>query len=62
MIPEDINIETPPFELDIYSYNDDDTYNHEYNVNVVITPSEEIQIETPATSDWFNKIKSLFGV
>lgn len=41
-IEENINLDIPPYELDVYAYNEDDKYPHEYYIHPIIiceTPS-----------------------
>jgi hypothetical protein len=44
-IPDDVNIDGAPYELDVVAYNDDDSYSHEYNLYVNVEPVEEIVTE-----------------
>jgi hypothetical protein len=55
---DNIKITDPPFELDIYAYNEDDTYPHEYYVHPVIVREEPVVFPTTTRSYWekFNRL------
>lgn len=51
LIPEKIRIDGPPYVLDIYAFNDDDSHPHEYNLYAIVEPPapispDEISAET----------------
>jgi len=48
-----LRIDNAPYVLDVYAFNDDDSYPHEYNIYVVVDPPkaispEELDMETQA--------------
>ena len=59
---EDIEIIDSPYTLDIYAYNEDDSYAHEYILGVVIEPKEKVTMGTAETAEWWEKMKGVFGV
>ena len=59
---EDIEIIDSPYTLDIYAYNEDDSYSHEYILGVVIQPKETVKMGTAETAEWWEKMKGVFGV
>ncbi|MCK5504546.1 MAG: hypothetical protein KAJ10_05260 [Thermodesulfovibrionia bacterium] len=44
---ESIEIDIPPYVLDVYAYNLDTKYSHEYNLYVNILPKKPFTPETP---------------
>lgn len=45
---EDLAIDTRPYELDIYAYNDDDSYPHEYFIHPILIPEKTVKVEAPS--------------
>ena len=60
MIPESLRIDDKPYELDIYAWNTDDTYPHEYNLHVNIEPPKPTVPGTVPTG-MIERFKRLFG-
>ena len=60
-LDDNIKLNAPPYELDIYAYNEDDSYRHEYFIhpiiirNAPVTPAEE-------TAGLWDKMKGFIGV
>lgn len=61
LIPEDFSVLDSPYVLDIYAFNLDDTFDHEYIVCAVIDPVKEPVGVTTETVNWFGKLRDLFG-
>jgi hypothetical protein len=61
VIDESIMIHDSPFRLDMYAVNNDDSYEHEFNVSIIIKPSEYIPVGSGETPDWAKKIRAFFG-
>ncbi len=62
LIHDNILIDVPPYELDIYSINLDDSYNHEFNLYVNILPDKPVTPGEEETPGWWNEVKRLLGV
>jgi len=58
---ESIKLDEPPYILDVYAYNEDDTFEHEYYIQVNINPPSPV---TPGveTAGMWEKIKGFIGV
>jgi hypothetical protein len=61
IIPDDYPIPDSPYHLDIFAVNTDDTFSHEYNVQVIVEPEEIPVGQTPTTSSWYEKLRDMFG-
>jgi hypothetical protein len=61
MIPDNFMVPDPPYELDVYAVNTDDTFSHEYNVMVMIEPETSPVGEVPSGTNWFTKLRDMFG-
>lgn len=61
LIPDDCPIPDSPYCLDVYAMNLDDSFSHEYNVSVLIEPEETPVGEVQPATDWFTKLRDLFG-
>lgn len=48
IIPEGLKIDAPPYTLDIYAYNDDDSYPHEYFIHPIMRSEEPVSVEVPS--------------
>jgi len=48
VIKENIKIDTPPYELDIFAINTDTVKVHEYNLYANVMPKEPVSVEPPA--------------
>jgi len=50
----------PPYVLDIYAYNDDDLYEHEYNIGVIM---EEIktEVKTSIPTPFIQRFRRIMG-
>jgi len=62
LIHDNILIDTPPYELDVFSFNIDDTYNHEFNLYVNVIPDKPITPGEEETPGWWDEVKRLLGV
>lgn len=60
LIFESIKIDTPPYELDIFAYNDDDRHEHEFSLYVNIQPEAPLEVGT-VSPGILERFKSLFG-
>jgi hypothetical protein len=60
-IEENVAVDKAPYELDIYSWNDDDSYPHEYNIHVNILREEAVELGGEIMGLW-DKIKGWLGV
>lgn len=61
IIPDDFPIPDSPYVLDIFAVNTDDTFSHEYNVLVIVEPEVAAVGETAASTNWFTKLRDMFG-
>lgn len=61
LIPDNFPVLDAPYRLDIYAINTDDTFQHEYNVEVLIEPTHEAVGETSTSTNWFSKLRDMFG-
>jgi len=61
IIPDDFPIPDSPYALDIYAVNTDDTFNHEYNVMVIVEPASQPVSAAPTSAGWFERLRDLFG-
>jgi len=61
VITDKILIEDSPFELDIYAFNTDDSYEHEYNLYVNVEPEKPVSPMEEEESIW-EKLKGWLGV
>jgi hypothetical protein len=59
-IPENLELTTPPYELDIKAYNDDDLYAHEYFIHLVIIRDEAYNPEN-VTMGFLERFKGFLG-
>lgn len=57
---DNIELDQPPYELDIFAYNEDDSYPHEYYIHPIIIPEKPFTVEAPSEGIWAG-FKSLFG-
>lgn len=55
---DNIKIDDPPYVLDIFAYNEDDTNPHEYYIHPIIIPTEPYRITEPGLIE---KITKFFG-
>lgn len=46
-ITENMKIDAPPYVLDIFAYNEDDSYPHEYFIHPILFPEKPVAIEAP---------------
>lgn len=60
-IKELIEVSDPPFDLDIYAYNEDDSYAHEYIFFVIVEPTEPVVIPETGMEGLWERIKGYFG-
>ena len=60
VMTESIDIKVSPYVFDIYAYNEDDTYPHEYNVHVNIIPEKTVKPGV-VSSDAIARWEALFG-
>ena len=58
---ESILIDTPPYVLDILSFNLDDSYSHEYNLYVNIIPKKAVNVVSTDGANWWDQFKGIFG-
>ena len=61
VIRDNILIDDGPYALDIYAFNLDDSYSHEYNLHCNIEPAKPITPGVEETPDWWSQLKGLFG-
>jgi len=47
-LDDNIELDAPPYTLDIYAYNDDDSYPHEYYIHPIILREKPVLIEAPS--------------
>ena len=58
-IKDNIAINDPPYILDIFAYNEDDSYPHEYYIHPIIIPPMPVEITQPGLVE---RLKDIFGV
>ena len=59
-ITESIKLDAPPYVLDIYAYNEDDSYAHEYYIQPVIIPDKPITVTEGIEGVW-ERLRDFFG-
>jgi hypothetical protein len=54
---DNIALDAPPYELDIYAYNEDDTFRHEYYIYPIIIRDKPVELPTgePSAIERFKK-------
>ena len=60
-IPEKIKVDDAPYELDVFAWNSDDTYSHEYNLHVNIEPHEAVKPKAESYEGLWEKIRGWIG-
>jgi len=60
VLKDDIEINDGPYNLDIFAFNLDDRYSHEYNIYVNIEPAEPFEAAKPGF-DFKSAWSKLFG-
>ena len=58
-IPEKLTLDIPPYELDFWAVNEDDTYEHEFNLYIDILPKQPVAATptiSPFLADLLNRI------
>lgn len=61
-IPDKIKIDQPPYVLDIFSFNDDDRHDHEFNLYVNVETLEPVEIGSDEYESLWSKLKGFIGV
>lgn len=61
VIKDNILIEDGPYVLDIYAFNLDDTYSHEYNLHCNIEPAKPVKPMVEEAGMW-DRFKEFIGV
>jgi len=61
-IAEKTEIDAAPYELDVYAFNDDDSYEHEYNIYVNVEPEKPVVFTEETTPSWWDEFKAWLGV
>lgn len=59
-LDDDLVIDTPPYELDIEAYNEDDSYPHEYYIHPVIIPVKPVTVVEGEEGLW-ERLKGYLG-
>ena len=57
-LDDNIELDTPPYELDIYAYNEDDSHPHEYYIHPIILREKPMRITEPGL---IGRITDFFG-
>lgn len=47
VVSDNIELDASPYVLDIYAYNEDDTFPHEYYIHAVIIRDKPVELPTP---------------
>jgi len=47
-LDDNIELDGPPYELDIYAYNEDDSHPHEYYIHPILLREKPVTIEPPS--------------
>lgn len=58
---EDLLIDTPPYELRIEAYNEDDSYPHEYFIHPVLIPKKPVSVVEEEEGFW-EKLAGFMGL
>lgn len=59
-LPESIEIDVPPYVLNLEAYNLDDAFDHEYNIYANVIPKKPAQPLGP-TENILDRFRNLFG-
>lgn len=51
-ILDNIKIDDPPYVLDIYAYNEDDSYPHEYYIHPIVIPEKPVSVVEEEEGFW----------
>jgi hypothetical protein len=60
-IEESIEIKDAPYVLDIYAYNEDESYAHEYILGVIIEPAKPVTPAVEGESSLYTRLRDFFG-
>jgi len=61
-IRESLNIDAPPYELDIYAINTDTAKDHEYNIYVNVMPKKAVKPLEEGVEGIWERLKGFVGV
>lgn len=59
---ESIKIDAPPYTLDIFAYNEDDTHPHEYFIHPILMPEKPITVPAEGVEGIWDRLKGIIGV
>jgi len=62
VIKDNLPIDAAPYVLDIYAFNLDDSYSHEYNIHVNIEPKETVTVPEEGVEGIWDRLKGIIGV
>lgn len=62
VIKDNLPIDGSPYVLDIYAFNLDDSYSHEYNIHVNIEPPKQDEREEEGVEGIWDRLKGIVGV
>lgn len=60
-LDDNIELDVPPYELDIYAYNEDDSYPHEYYIHPIILREKPVVVTEGIEGLW-DRLKGFVGV
>lgn len=58
---EDLEIDTPPYELTVEAYNEDDSYPHEYFVHPILLPDKPVKPVESGVEGLWDRMKGFLG-
>jgi len=59
---DNIELDVPPYELDIYAYNEDDSYPHEYYIHPIILREKPVTVPEEGVEGIWERLKGFVGV
>jgi len=62
VIKDNLPIDAAPYVLDIYAFNLDDSYSHEYNIHVNIEPAKPVTVPEEGVEGIWERLKGIVGV
>jgi len=61
VIKDNFKVDDGPYALDIYAFNLDDSYSHEYNLHCNVEPAKPVIPGEIVEPGWWDQFKGLFG-
>ena len=60
-LDDNIKLDTPPYELDVFAYNEDDSYPHEYYIHPIILREKPVVVAEGVEGLW-ERLKGVVGL